>query len=150
MIFDSVRNKENYKEYGTLYRVLTYLDSLQEGELPKSGTVISEEEIFCNPVSLTSKPKELCIYEAHKKYIDLHYIVSGKEGIATADVETLSETVPYDEEKDIAFYKGEAFGHYVLKAGDFMVCYPSDAHMVAMMDERPEPIEKVVVKIKVR
>lgn len=80
MIFDSIRNKENYREYETLYTVLCYLEGLHRGELPQPNTVIAEHKIFCNPVSFTSKPEEACIYEAHKKYIDLHYIVSGKRG----------------------------------------------------------------------
>ena len=150
MIFDSIRNKENYREYETLYTVLCYLEGLHRGELPQPNTVIAEHKIFCNPVSFTSKPEEACIYEAHKKYIDLHYIVSGKERIATADVRSLDETLPYDADKDIGFYKGRASGHSLLKPGDFMVCYPSDAHMVAMMEDKPEKIEKVVVKIRVQ
>lgn len=150
MIFDSIQNKENYREYEMLYQILCYLDSLKQGELPLPDTVICENRVFCNPVSLTSKPEEACIYEAHKKYIDLHYIVAGREGIATADVKSLTESVPYNAERDIVFYKGSASGRYLLNPGDFMVCYPSDAHMVAIMENKPENIEKVVVKIKVQ
>lgn len=147
MIFDSIRNKENYREYPTLYKALCFLQDL-DGRLPAPNTVIEERDMFCNPVSLVSKPEEQCIYEAHRIYADLHFIVRGKEGIATADVAELSETVPYDHTKDIAFYEGEASGKYVLKPGDFMVCYPSDAHKVAMMEEKPEEIDKIVVKIR--
>ena len=56
MIFDSIRNKENYREYETLYTVLCYLEGLHRGELPQPNTVIAEHKIFCNPVSFTSKP----------------------------------------------------------------------------------------------
>lgn len=148
MIFDSIKNKENYKEYGTLYQILCYLDSLAPGELPAPGTVLTPNEVFCNPVSLTSKPEEECIYEAHRRYADLHYIVRGKERIATADVKNLAETVPYDSDRDIAFYSGKKAGSYLLLPGDFMVCYPSDAHMVAVMEEESGHIDKVVFKIK--
>ena len=30
-----------------------------------------------------------------------------------------------------------------------MVCFPSDAHKVAMMDKTPETVKKIVVKIRV-
>jgi len=150
MIFDSVKNKENYKGDERIYKVLCYLDSLEQGELPPSNTVISADGIFCNPVSFTSKPEEECKYEAHKEYIDVHYIIKGTEGIATADVKSLSEIVPYDMDHDIAFYEGSASGRYLLKPGDFMVCFPSDAHKVAMMEKQPEKIEKIVAKIKVQ
>lgn len=149
MIFDSINNKENYWEYPTLYKALCFLADLK-GQLPAPGTVIEEGTMFCNPVSLVSKPEKQCIYEAHKLYADLHFIVKGKEGIATADVAELSESVPYDDVKDIAFYEGKASGKYILKPGDFMVCYPSDAHKVAMMEEEPAKIDKIVVKIKIQ
>lgn len=148
MIFDSIHNKENYKEYPTLYKALCYLDELAGG-LPAPGTVIEDGSMFCNPVSLVSKPEAECVYEAHRIYADLHFIVKGKEGIATADVKDLKEKVPYDGEKDIAFYEGKADGKYVLKPGDFMVCYPSDAHKVAIMEEAPCEIDKIVVKIRI-
>ena len=103
MIFDSVKNRENYKEHPLIYQALSYLGSLPEGELPASGQVLIPEVLFCNPVTLISRPEEECIYEAHRNYADLHYIVEGTEGIATADVSALQVTTPYDGEKDILF-----------------------------------------------
>lgn len=32
MIFDSIQNKENYREYEMLYQILCYLDSLKQGD----------------------------------------------------------------------------------------------------------------------
>lgn len=148
MIFDSIQNKENYIEYPLLYRALCYLQAL-DGQLPEPGTIIEEDRLFCNPVSLISRPETECVYEAHQNYADIHFIVRGREGIATADVKNLAETVAYDETKDIAFYEGRADGKYVLKPGDFMVCYPSDAHKVAIMAEEPEEIDKIVIKMKI-
>lgn len=148
MVFDSICNIQNYKHDSVLYPILCYLKNLKPGELPKPGTVLKEDSAFCNPVIFTTKPEDECVFEAHKKYIDLHYIVKGTEKIATADVKSLREKTAFDWGKDIGFYTGEKTGQYLLHHGDFMVCHPSDAHMVAMMDERPEPVEKIVVKIK--
>ena len=150
MIFDKITNRENYRDYPELYRVLCYLAELKPDTLPEPGTVLSEDKIFCNPVKFISKPEEECKYEAHQKYIDLHYIVKGTEGIATADVSALDIDTPFDEKKDIGFYTGREDGRYYLKNGDFMVCYPSDAHKVAMMDREPQPVEKIIVKIRYR
>lgn len=149
MIFDSLKNMDNYKKNAELYSILQYLKGLKAGELPAPGTVIKKDEILCNPVSFTTKPEDECLFEAHQKFIDLHYIVEGTEKIVTADVKSLSVHTPYDSDKDIGFYTGEGFGHYLLKKGDFMVCYPSDAHKVAIMQEKPESVTKIVVKIHV-
>ncbi len=149
MIFDSIRNKENYKET-EIYQALCYLEKIKEWEELLPGTVIQEDCSFANPVSFVSKEEKECAYEAHKKYMDLHYIMEGAERIATADVSGLQVKTPFSEEKDIGFYTGPESGRYLLRPGDFMVCYPSDAHKVAMMDKEPETVKKIVVKIKVR
>lgn len=148
MIFDSLKNRENYRHDPQLFRALQYLASLEPGTLPDQTQVLSEGVLFCNPVSFTSRPESDCRYEAHKKYIDLHYIVEGVEGIATAGCQALTVTEPYDEEKDIFFLDGPEDGRYYLKPGQFMVCFPDDAHKVGMMADAPAPIRKIVFKIK--
>lgn len=150
MIFDSVQRKERYKDFPMLYQALCFLQQLPSGELPQAQTVLIEGQLFCNPVTLTSKPEAECIYEAHRRYIDLHYIVSGAERIATSDVDALTSRVPYSAEKDIEFLEGKADGVYTLKPGQFMVCFPHDAHKVAIMEEQPSEIRKVVFKMKVQ
>ena len=148
MIFDSIQNRENYKDFPLLYRALCFLSELPEGGLPAPGTDLIPGVLFCNPVTLTTRPEAECRYEAHRNFIDVHYIVSGVEGIATADPSALTETEGYSEEKDIAFYQGPEDGRYDLKPGQFMVCFPSDAHKVCLMKDRPGAVEKVVFKIK--
>lgn len=149
MIFDSISNYKNYSGYPELYKVLSFLANLGEGKLVEPNTVLVQDRIFCNPVRFMSKPENECKYEAHQKYIDVHYIVKGVEGIATANVNSLNEDTPFDSIKDIGFYTGKEEGRYFLRKGDFMVCYPSDAHKVGMMEGESQPIEKIVVKIKV-
>ena len=147
MIFDSIQNKENYKDFSKLYQALCFLSELPQNEIPDSGTTLIKDQLFCNPVILTSKPEEECVYEAHKKYCDLHYIVSGTERIATADISALTVKTPYLAENDIEFLTGDADGCYDLKPGQFMVCFPNDAHKVAIMTDKPANIKKIVFKI---
>ncbi len=148
MIFDSLKNKDNYKYFPALYHALNYLDSLPDWELPAPNVVLDEDRLFCNLVTFTSKPEEQCLYEAHRNYIDVHFIISGVERIATADIGSLTPANPYAPEKDIEFLTGSADGCYELKPGRFMVCYPGDAHKVAMMKDEPAEVRKIVFKIK--
>lgn len=46
-------------------------------------------------------------YEAHKKYIDIQYLLSGEERIACLPIERLNETKAYNEENDAAFYAAD-------------------------------------------
>lgn len=141
MIFDSIRNRENYKENGKIYQALCYLAEIKRWEEVFPDTVIQEGTIVANPVIFVSKEEKECMYEAHEKYIDVHYIMEGVERIATADVSSLQIKTPFSEQRDIGFYQGDESGRYLLKPGEFMVCFPSDAHKVAMMDKTPETVK---------
>lgn len=147
MIFDTIQNKKNYEDFPLIYQALEYLSSLDNDQLPEPNTVLIPEKLFCNPVQFISKPEEDCIYEAHRNYIDLHYIVEGIEKIGTADIASLTTVTPYILEKDIEFLDGIAEGYYNLTPGKFMVCFPNDAHKVAIMQETPAEIKKIVFKI---
>ena len=81
MIYDSITNKEKYKDNTELYTVLNYLASITENNYPSTKVELNNDDIFINPVQLTTKLQEQCIYEAHKNYCDVHFILSGIEGI---------------------------------------------------------------------
>ncbi len=148
MIVDSINNKENYKEEKNIYQALNYLEKIKDWDEVEPNTIILKDYIEANPVSFLSKDENECMYEAHRKYIDVHYVVEGIEKIATANVKNLQEIVPFNTEKDIGFYKGHESGIYLLKPRYFMVCFPSDAHRVGMMSTAPGMVKKVVVKIR--
>ena len=121
MIFDSIHNKENYKEDEKIYQALCYLAEMKSWEEATPDTIIQKGSIIANPVSFVSKEEKDCMYEAHQKYIDVHYIMEGVERIASADVSSLQIKTPFSEEKDIGFYQGDESGSYLLKPGEFMV-----------------------------
>ena len=70
----------------------------------------------------------------------------GKEKIGYCDVKRL-KLVNYNEEKDAAFLEGE--GDYItMLPGYFMITLPDDAHMPCICVEKPEPLGKMIAKIK--
>ena len=148
MIFDNMKLIDNYKSFPVIYRALQELSKFNLENMPTSTVVYEEGNLFANPVSLTSKPESECIFEAHEKYLDIHYILDGTEGIATAYPTDLNIKKPYDINNDVAFYTGEANGIYYLTPGNFMICWPTDAHKVAIMKDSPTAIKKIVFNIK--
>lgn len=149
MIFDNIRNREYYKDNG-LSKVLEVMSNISVENFPEERIEIVDNDIFINAVMLESKPEENCIFEAHKKFIDIHYIVSGVEVIKVSDVSNLSDIGDYNEQNDILFYKtGESSSTVVLRAGDFLVCYTHDAHKVAIQHDGVSNIKKLVGKMRV-
>jgi YhcH/YjgK/YiaL family protein len=90
-------------------------------------------------------------FEAHRKYIDLQYVVEGEEITHVAHVSTLTTAEGYDETRDVAFFHDPASHEtIVLRAGSFAVFYPEDAHRPGMTaGGSPSTVRKVVVKIPV-
>jgi YhcH/YjgK/YiaL family protein len=149
MIFDNINLIDNYKSFPVIYRALQELSKFNIQNMPTSSVVYEEGTLFANPVLLTSKPESECVFEAHQQYLDVHYILEGTEGIATASTYNLQVEKHYDDKADVAFYKGDADGTYYLAPGNFMICWPTDAHKVAIMKNSPVAIKKIVFKIKV-
>ena len=86
-------------------------------------------------------------FEAHKKYIDIHYCISGSEGIGYADVATLTPTTEYDEENDYFLLSGE-YQKVILREGDFCIVFPEDAHIPMMCGFTGGKLLKAVAKVK--
>ena len=121
------------------------LCSLQTGKhvLTSNGTFASVQRYVT---------RESGEFEAHRKYIDIQYVVSGKEVIELAERKDLgTETVPYDQDKDIEFYSSaENISRLHLKTGDSAVFFPSDAHKPCLSDGERADVVKIVVKIPLR
>lgn len=149
MLLDTLENAGLYTGVPGLCEALGFLRTLAPGQLPEGRVELAEGRLFANPVRLTTKPESECLFEAHRRYLDVHYIVSGVEGIAVRPVSELIPTGPFDAEKDIGFYSGAATASCWLHPGQFLVCWPGDAHQVCRMQTAPAPVEKVVVKIPV-
>ncbi len=92
--------------------------------------------------------KEPDVGEAHRKYLDIQYIVKGKEVVGWADLASCQETVAFSEEKDIGMYSGP-YEYFTVNEGICYVAFPEDAHMPGRHLDVPNDFVKVVVKLKV-
>ncbi len=89
--------------------------------------------------------------EAHNKYIDIQFSVSGNEiigsGVKNDSLKAIEDKL---EEKDVIFYDNAINEELlVMEKGSFAIFFPSDLHRPnCCTDENPTQIKKVVVKIK--
>ena len=87
--------------------------------------------------------------EAHRKYIDVQYIVSGAEqmGIACFQNQTISKE--YDAEKDYLLV-ADAPDYFIrVSPGMFTIFFPTDLHMPNLIDKESTTVRKVVMKVAV-
>jgi YhcH/YjgK/YiaL family protein len=97
----------------------------------------------------TTRPIEEGRLEAHKKYIDIQFAAEGEEVIGHCFSGQLDIREPYDEAKDVAFYKvPEKINTVKLSKGMFCILFPQDGHMPGCQLNGPSNVVKVVVKVK--
>ena len=106
---------------------------------------LSDGNRFFVAVGTTKAPD---VAEAHRKYLDIQYIVKGKEVVGWADLADCKIVGEFNEEKDIGKYEGD-FEYITIYEGICYVAFPEDAHMPGRHLDVPNDFVKVVVKLKV-
>ena len=152
MIFDTIENYRNYCDAedkltkGFLFCMKAVSENLPVGKYEIDGT-----EIYAMIQEYTTKLPEEALFEGHKKYIDIQYVISGIEEIGIIDISKAKNEKKYSDESDAAFYaKNEKSGKLVLESGDFAVFYPNDLHMPGLaFEEKASDVKKIVVKVRV-
>lgn len=89
------------------------------------------------------------VAEAHRDYLDIQYIVKGKEVVGWAPLENCTLEGEFNAEKDIGMYSGD-FSYLTIPEGVCYVAFPEDAHMPGRHLDVPNDFTKVVVKLKVK
>lgn len=150
MIFGNIKNLEEfaYLEKG-IQECFTYaaendLKSFEKGSHPIDG-----ERLFVNIVEYETTTPENRFWEAHREYLDVHFMLDGEEQINLNFIENMEqkEFVPKD---DFLPLEGAANSHVILKKGDFLVCYPHDGHMTAIQVEEPKKVKKAIFKVRIQ
>ncbi len=150
MIVDNIKNAKLYyslhPEFKAAFECLKSLTADSENKRYE----INGDKCFVNLSEYENKCMSECKYEAHKKYIDIQFMVKGKECIDCEDSAAMLVTEDKMEESDIAFYENsEKYSVATLFDGDFVIIFPEEAHRpMRAYDEKPMTVKKAVAKIK--
>lgn len=148
MITDHLSNAHLYTGLSTgIRRAFEYLQQTDLYSLSVGRIELDGKNLYVTSQEYITKLPDQGKWEAHRRYIDLQYIISGTEQIGYTPIDrlTLGE---YNPDKDFQALSGS--GNFItLSAGDFMLLFPDDAHMPGMAVDDPIPVKKVVVKILV-
>jgi len=151
MIFGHINNTENNHYPAAVARAITYLAGQDLENIPAGRYQDSQTGWLVQVMDLHTQPQSENYPEAHRKFIDVQYLVSGEEyiGVAT-EKSSLEIHKPYDADRDIVFYRHAPNETLLLmKPGHFAVFFPQDLHRPNCAVNQPQPTRKVVVKIPV-
>lgn len=148
MIFDTLDNVNNYEGLGRVYTALKFLSETDFSKIDLGRYELDGDNIFYMVQSYNTDPDKT-ISEAHKKYIDIQYMVEGEEIVGVADISSEKELTEAKEENDVWFYNCKT-EPLTLSAGKYMVLYPNDLHCPGVATNGTAlTCRKVVVKVKV-
>lgn len=152
MIFDKIENISDYfEELPLLKKVEDFVVDFKNGKLADGTYEIDGKRVFAMVQSYrTRQQTHKMMFEAHKKYIDLQYIVNGIEKIRWARLDSVDLVEEkYSTGGDIAFYEGDAMFDFTLTKGTFLLLYPEDAHLPGLSAQKDVNVRKIVFKIQV-
>lgn len=149
MVYDKIDNLETYKGLSEdIYEGLKFLKNASP------DLACGVHEINSRVKAIVSEYETKAVnengYEAHKKYIDIQYLMKGSEKNCCLPLEKLKETKPYNEEIDAAFYTAEIPAQELtLGDGYFAIYWPQDGHMPCLVLKEAEKVKKIVIKVEI-
>ena len=139
--------QKNKEQWQTLFRWLrdTDLTAIPKGKhpIPNSTLTASVEDSENGPLEKRNT-------ESHRKKIDFQLVVRGTEGFALLDHESSTVSQPYNDQKDVMRYNyvKEKTNFFDVKAGQFVIFFPSDWHIAKVATKKKDQgIRVIVVKM---
>jgi len=137
------KNPERWKK-AFEFLAKTNLKTIETGTYEIDG-----KNLFAAISEYDSKDEDNAKIEAHKKYADIQYVISGKEQMGVLPLDSMKPFIPYSEKNDIAFFKTDITNYYHhANPSNFFIFFPNDAHRPGVKIDKNTPIKKVVIKVK--
>ena len=148
MILESLNNTEKIESLHPLFKkAFDYLKSTDFSKMEDGKHELDGSRLFVSIASISGKEKQDAAIETHKKYIDIQMPLLGVEKIGwKPGSELQEESVPYNEEQDIAFYIDRPTAYTKIYPGQFAIYFPEDGHAPGIGQGN---IRKVIVKVQV-
>ena len=152
MILDTIANASVYEGLHAgidmaLKAVAAYTpENYETGKVELDG-----DKVFLLRNAYTTNDPAEAIFEAHRAYIDVMYMVEGEETIYVKPTSQLSKiTKEYDPAGDALLADLDADATPVrLTAGSFIVLMPQDAHAPACWVDEAKDVKKIIGKVRV-
>ena len=148
MIYDLISNKDIYEGLGDKYKkAFEFIINATKDGIEKGKYFIDEDTVYAIVNEYDTKTEGF--YEAHKRYIDLQYVVSGHEQLYWKNIKDCTVTREYDPTGDSMLLTAEDPVVLDMPAGTFALLYPEDVHAPARAYKEVSHVKKIVVKIKI-
>jgi biofilm protein TabA len=143
-------SKAYFKNSDRWNKAFAFLKEADLAKLELRRHDLDGDNLFVMVSEYNTKKPEDARYEAHRKYIDIQYVVSGSELIGIAPLTSKEiQLQEYDPAKDIEFFSVKDGKNSKATPAGFFIFFPENAHMPGLNADSIAPVRKVVVKIRI-
>lgn len=148
MILTNIHDCDRYAGLHPAFpKLFEFLRNTDLEALPNGKVELDGDDLFVKIARPEGKSKEVQPLEMHRQYIDVQFLISGKETIGWKATETCkSFTKEYTEEKDCALSNDPSTAWIDMVPGDMVIVWPEDAHAPAISDGT---IHKAIGKVRI-
>jgi len=149
MVLDTLENSALYESlHPRFHKAFHFLRTMPLLSLTAGKHPIHGNDIFALVQEYTTQEYVDQQMEGHKKYIDIQYVISGKEKIGHMLYQGQPVAKPYDLEGDYHLFKQPPAIFSILSQGQFMIFFPQHLHLPSLSITNPAPVKKIVVKVR--
>lgn len=149
MLFSSVQDLQKSLDLATdLAKVEEFIKNFTMDQFEAGTSIQVADNIKANLIEYQTKTREEGFWEAHKKMIDVHYILQGSE-LADLDFTDSLEKGEYQPEREMYELFGEPSDTIRLDTtNNFLLLLPDEAHRTGVKVGESETLRKIVFKIE--
>lgn len=149
MILDVFENRDRYYSlHKGFNEAFDFLEKCLESPPATGKYEVQGNQIYALVQQYETAPAEERKWEGHRKYIDIQFMLSGREIIEWANIADAADIV-YNEEKDVLRCFVPEGTDCKLSKGCFAVFYPEDLHKPSCIWDEKNIVGKIVVKVAV-
>jgi YhcH/YjgK/YiaL family protein len=131
-------------------RAFHFLSSNDLSKLAPERYHLDGDNLYASVSEYLTKNEDDAQYESHRNYIDIQYVIQGKEQIGIAPVSQKEHILePYNSEKDVELFTVSQGANRRASPESFFIFFPDDAHRPGLKDGANERVKKIVVKLKI-
>ena len=150
MIIDHIRNRKFYENVHPKFSLaFDFIEDVMRNGAEVGRYELDGSDVYAMVQEYVGK-EDHPLFEGHRKYIDIQFVLSGLEYVEVAAPSACALETPYAEDKDIEFFT--CHGSKVTMVwgeGDLGIFYPQDLHKPAIGCDEGGLIRKILVKIRI-
>jgi len=149
MIIDKLSNAGiyNFKNLN-IKKALEYLINTDFPSIEDGKYHIDADSIISIINTYETKNSSESYLEAHKKYIDVQYVIEGIEFVGYLPLNGQTVFKDYDDENDYMLFN-ENCSYIKFSKGMFAIFFPQDLHKPGINYNSISKVKKAVIKVKI-